>query len=80
MATVKRRVYVQSANGESAWLRPGDTVPNWATVTNPRVLAEEPVTEQAPTKAPEPAAEKPADEPKPARKKAAIRPVSPPAE
>ncbi len=60
MARVTSRVHVRGKNGEYAVLAPGDTVPEWATVTNPDVL------EAEPTPAPAPAPEEKKDEPAPA--------------
>lgn len=43
---VRAHVYVQSEDlAKSAWLQPGDTVPEWATVTNPDALVDEPAAE-----------------------------------
>jgi len=51
MATVTAYVYVMDG-GASKLLRPGDTVPDGVTVTNPAVLADEPKPTPAPTPTP----------------------------
>lgn len=64
---VSSNVYVVAADGAHyAWLRPGDTVPDWADVSNPDVL----VAEDEPDKpaesyppAPAPAKKRPARKP-----------------
>ncbi len=72
MARVKARVYVQGPGGKSAFLVPGDTVPDWASVTNPAALEEEP------TPAPALALEEKKDEdaPAPAAKRTRKAPAS----
>jgi len=75
---VRTRVHVRGDAGHEAWLSPGDTVPEWATVTNPRVLADEPealapADPPAADETPAPASEEepaPAPAPKRARRKA----------
>jgi hypothetical protein len=55
MAKVKARVYVRAEDGSYVVLKPGDTVPDWADVTNPDVLEDDapaPVEDTEPAPAP----------------------------
>lgn len=61
MAKVTARVILTTPSGDFVTLVPGDTVPEWATVTNPAAL--EPVAKILPAPAPKrrPARKAPAD-------------------
>lgn len=66
MTRVNTRVFVRGEEGREAILNPGDTVPDWAEVTNPDVILDEAAeTEEAP-EAPEDTA--PAEQPTPAKR------------
>lgn len=63
---VRAYVHVRSSDGgRTALLAPGDEVPDWASVTNPDVLVEEPEPAPAPAPAPDP---EPDEKPKPRRR------------
>jgi hypothetical protein len=70
-------VFVRGEKGQMARLAPGDTVPDWATVTNPDVLdgdAPAPKAEEKPEETPEEAPEpETTPEPTPAPRKRTSR-------
>lgn len=51
---VKAYVFVRGERGRSALLAPGDTVPDWASVTNPDVIDGD-TADETPEEDPEPA-------------------------